>query len=212
MEFLAQFIDLFLHLDTHLQAIIEAYGLWTYAILFLIVFCETGLVVTPFLPGDSLLFAAGTFAATGSLNVVVLFFLFWIASIIGDIVNYTIGRVLGGKIFARKENRFFKQEYIERTQKFYEVYGAKTIVIARFLPILRTFAPFVAGIAKMHRGTFMVYNIVGGFLWSGTFTLAGFGFGNVPFIKENFSFAIMGIIALSVLPAVIHVLRERWKQ
>ncbi len=210
MDLIHSFIDIFVHLDTHLAEIISQYGTLTYLILFLIIFCETGLVVTPFLPGDSLLFAAGTFAATGALNLPILLFLLTTAAIIGDSVNYAIGKALGPKVF-KQNRRFLNHEHLEKTQRFYEKYGAKTIVIARFIPIIRTFAPFVAGVGRMKYETFAFYNVVGGILWCFVFTLLGYGFGNIPIVRDNFSFVIIAIIALSLLPPIIEFVRNRKK-
>lgn len=209
MDWIKNFIDLFLHLDKHLSVVIAQYGTWTYAILFLIIFCETGLVVTPFLPGDSLLFAVGAFAAIDSLNLWWLFFLLSIAAILGDTMNYWIGRKFGAKAFARDHSFFFKKEHLERTQKFYERYGGKTIVLARFMPIIRTFAPFVAGIGCMNYTRFFAYNILGGILWVSIFLFGGYFFGNIPFIKNNFFVAILAIVFISLLPGVIEYLRHR---
>jgi membrane-associated protein len=208
MEFLQQAIDIILHLDRYLGDLVRDYGGWTYAILFLIVFCETGLVVTPFLPGDSLLFAAGALAATGALNVHAVFVLLIVAAITGDAVNYAIGRRIGPAIF-RKETRFIKHAHLERTRQFYEKHGGKTIVLARFLPIIRTFAPFVAGVAQMRYPNFASYNIVGGLLWVALFLYGGFFFGNLPFVKENFSLVILAIIIISVVPVVLEWYRAR---
>jgi len=212
MELLHQFIDLFLHLDKHLGEIIKDYGVWTYAILFLIIFCETGFVVTPFLPGDSLLFACGAFAATGSLEVWSLCVLLSIAAILGDTVNYWIGSYIGPKAFSREDSRFFKKKHLVQTHEFYEKYGGKTIIIARFMPIVRTFAPFVAGIGKMSYGKFLTFNIVGGLLWIFSFTFLGYFFGNLPVVKKNFTLVILAIVVLSVLPSVIEVIRHRKKK
>jgi membrane-associated protein len=211
MELIKHFIDIFLHLDTHLNEVIQSYGLWTYLILFLIIFCETGLVVTPILPGDSLLFAAGALAAIdGSpLNVWLLFLLLCVAAILGDTVNYWLGAKLGPKVFAQEKSRFFKKEYLIRTQKFYERYGAKTIIIARFVPIVRTFAPFVAGIGSMNYARFITYNIVGGIFWVGICLAAGYLFGNIPIVKKNFSVVILAVIFISILPAIIEIIRSR---
>jgi len=210
-ELLKTLIDLFLHLDKHLNEIISNYGLWTYLILFLIIFCETGFVVTPFLPGDSLLFAAGTFAALGSLGVEQLIILLSIAAILGDTVNYWIGNYIGPRAFSGNI-RFLKKEYLDRTHAFYERHGGKTIVIARFIPIIRTFAPFVAGIGAMSYGKFIVYNVVGGVCWVLSFTLGGYFFGNLPMVKKNFSLVILAIIIISVLPGVIEFIKERARQ
>jgi membrane-associated protein len=204
---MADILDLFLHLDVHLQAVIGAYGVWTYVILFAVIFLETGIVVTPFLPGDSLLFAAGTFAASGSLEVGWLFILLFVAAVLGDTVNYRIGYMVGPRAFQAR-SRFFKQEHLERTHRFYERHGGKTIVLARFIPIIRTFAPFVAGIGRMSYGHFVFYNIFGGLLWTALFIFGGYFFGNLPIVEENFTLVILAIIVLSVLPPVIEFLRS----
>lgn len=209
MELIKTFIDLFFHLDQHLTWVFENYGLWTYLILFLIIFCETGLVVTPFLPGDSLLFGVGALAAGTPLNVGWLFILLSIAAILGDAVNYWIGYKIGGKLLQREDNRFIKKEYIDRTHRFYEKYGGKTIIFARFVPIIRTFAPFVAGIGWMRYGRFALYNVVGGLVWICSFLYAGYFFGNIPAVKENFTLVILGIIVVSILPGVIEVIRAQ---
>lgn len=208
MEFLQYLIDLFLHLDKHLDGIIKLYGTLTYVILFLVIFAETGLVFAPLLPGDSLLFAAGTFAALGSLNVHYLFFLLSTAAIIGDTVNYWIGHYIGPKLFA-KNSRYLKKEYLDRTHQFFEKYGGKTIIIARFVPIVRTFAPFVAGVGAMTYSKFILFNVVGGILWCALFIYGGFFFGNLPFIKNNFSLVIIVIIFLSLLPTITEYLRHK---
>ena len=209
MELIKEFIDLFLHLDTHLQTVIQTYGTWTYVILFIIIFCETGLVVTPILPGDSLLFAAGAFAATGSLDLQWLLILLVIAAVLGDAVNYTIGHFMGPRVFSQPDSRFLKKEYLDRTHQFYEKYGGKTIIIARFVPIVRTFAPFVAGVGSMTYAKFASYNVIGGLLWVGVCVLAGYAFGNIPVVKENFTLVILGIIFVSILPGIIEYLRQR---
>lgn len=208
MELMATFIDFFLHLDKYLNVIIDDYGTWTYLILFTIIFLETGVVITPFLPGDSLLFAAGTFAALGSLNPIWLFVLLTTAAILGDTVNYWIGNYIGPRAFSG-EIRFLKKEYLDRTHEFYERHGGKTIILARFVPIIRTFAPFVAGVGAMTYSRFVMFNVVGGIVWVGIFTFAGFFFGNIPAVKENFTLVILVIIFLSVLPPIIEVLKER---
>jgi membrane-associated protein len=211
MDIISYFIDFILHLDEHLSSIIQNYGTWTYLILFAIVFMETGLVVTPFLPGDSLLFAAGTFAspALGSaLNIGILWVLLVVAAIIGDTVNYWIGHYIGPKAFSG-EIRFLKKEYLDRTHEFYEKHGGKTIILARFVPIIRTFAPFVAGVGEMNYGRFITYNVVGGILWVTIFTLGGYFFGNLPFVKENFTLVVVAIIIISVLPAVYEIVKDR---
>lgn len=199
-------VDLFLHLDTHLSAVITQYGAWTYALLFLVIFIETGLVVTPFLPGDSLIFAAGTFAALGSLNVWLVFLLLALAAVLGDTVNYWIGHYLGERAY---HIRWIKKEYLDRTHGFFEKYGGKTIFLARFVPIVRTFAPFVAGIGRMSYGYFISYNIFGGIAWVGLFTAVGYLFGNIPFIREHFSLVVIAIILVSVLPMVYEAVKAR---
>lgn len=208
MEFISKLIDLFLHLDAHLHELILQYGTLTYSILFAVIFAETGFVFTPFLPGDSLLFAAGTFAAKGSFNVHLLFLLLSIAAILGDTVNYWIGHYIGMKIFNWKIP-FLKKEHIERTHQFYEKYGGKTIIIARFVPIVRTFAPFVAGVGSMTYSKFITYNVVGGIGWVAIFVYGGYFFGNLPFVKNNFSWVIVVIIFLSILPGIIEYIRHK---
>lgn len=212
MEFLSKIIDFIIHLDTHLSDLIQTYGLWTYLILFVVIFCETGLVVTPFLPGDSLIFAAGTFAARGDLKVGWLFLVLAAAAVIGDTVNYWIGKIIGPKIFHKEKTRFFKKEYLDRTHGFYEKYGAETIIIARFVPIIRTFAPFVAGIGRMSYLKFISYNVIGGVGWVAIFTFGGYFFGNIPFVKNNFSIVIIAIILISLVPAVLEFLKHRKKR
>jgi membrane-associated protein len=204
------FIDLFLHLDKHLAEITQTYGVWTYALLFLIIFLETGVVITPFLPGDSLLFAAGALAANDNsgLNVVLLFILLTVAAIIGDTVNYWIGHAIGPRAF-QGDIPFLKKEYLDRTHQFYEKYGGKTIVLARFIPIIRTFAPFVAGIGSMSYGKFITYNVFGGILWTTIFIFLGYFFGNLPFVEENFSLVIIAIIIISILPPVFEFIQSR---
>ena len=209
MELIGNLIELFLHLDKHLNEIIQNYGVWTYLLLFLIVFLETGLVVTPFLPGDSLLFAAGTFAALGSLNVVWLFILLSVAAIVGDTVNYWIGHYVGPKVFSREDVRFLNKKHLERTHQFYEKHGGKTIILARFIPIIRTFAPFVAGIGKMTYWRFISYNVIGGVVWVAIFTFVGYFFGNIPFVKDNFTLVILAIIFISLVPILIEFVNHR---
>ena len=211
MEFISYLIDLFLHLDKHLSQIIQNYGVWTYLLLFLVIFMETGFVVTPFLPGDSLLFAAGTFASPAlgsSLNIFLLWALLCTAAILGDTVNYWIGHFVGPKAFSG-EVRFLKVEYLDRTHEFYEKHGGKTIIIARFIPIIRTFAPFVAGIGAMNYGRFITYNVVGGVVWVTIFTFGGYYFGNLPFVKENFSLVVIAIIFISVVPMIFEFIKQR---
>jgi membrane-associated protein len=210
MDLVRQFIELFLHLDSHLAEIIQAYGTWTYVILFLIIFCETGLVVTPFLPGDSLLFAAGAFAALGSLSLPLLIVLLIVAAILGDAVNYFVGHKLGARLLANPDSRIFKKAYIDKTHAFYERYGGKTIVIARFVPIVRTFAPFLAGVGEMTYAKFATYNVVGAILWVGICAVAGYLFGNLPIVQDNFSLVILAIIAISLLPVAFEVV-QGWR-
>jgi membrane-associated protein len=208
VETINYLIDLFLHLDVHLNELIVQYGAVTYIILFLVIFAETGFVITPFLPGDSLLFAAGTFAAIGSLDVTLLFVLLTTAAIAGDTVNYWIGHYIGPKVFS-KETRFIKKKYLERTHNFYEKHGGKTIIIARFVPIIRTFAPFVAGVGAMTYSKFILFNIVGGIVWVVIFVFGGYYFGNIPAVKNNFSLVIIVIIVISVLPGLSEFIRHR---
>jgi len=214
MNLINLFVDLFLHLDQHLSVVIQTYGTWTYLLLFLIIFMETGFVVTPFLPGDSLLFAAGTFAspALGSpLNIFAVWILLCFAAVLGDTVNYWIGHFIGPRAFSG-EIRFLKKEYLERTEAFYQKHGGKTIVLARFIPIIRTFAPFVAGVGKMTYGHFIAYNVVGGIAWVTLFTFFGYFFGNLTFVKENFTFVVLAIILISVMPAFVEVVRSRMRR
>ncbi|HZX14445.1 MAG TPA: DedA family protein, partial [Thermodesulfobacteriota bacterium] len=194
MELLKDFADILIHLDKYLDSIIRSYGSLTYGILFLIVFCETGLVITPILPGDSLLFATGTVAALGSLDLSLIIILLSIAAIAGDTVNYWIGYLVGPKVFSKEKSRLFNKEYLDRTHHFYQKYGGKTIIIARFIPIIRTFAPFVAGIGRMTYKRFIIYNILGGIGWIVTFVLGGYFFGNIPLVKNNFALIILAII------------------
>jgi len=209
MDFVRTLTDLFLHLDQHLADVIQRYGAYTYGLLALVVFLETGLVVTPFLPGDSLLFAAGSFAGLGVLRLWPLFFLVTAAAILGDTVNYAIGAFLGPKVFHYQRSRLFNPEHLVKTHAFYEKYGGKTIIIARFIPIIRTFAPFVAGVGKMSYAHFLSFNVVGGVLWCAVCVFSGYFFGNLPLVKKNFSLVILAIIAISVLPALIEYLRHR---
>ena len=209
MELIKALAEILMHLDTHLDLVIRSYGVWTYGILFLIIFLETGLVVTPFLPGDSLLFAGGTFAALGSLDAKWLVVFLSIAAIAGDTVNYWIGHAVGPKVFTKEKSRFLNKEYLYRTHRFYEKYGGKTIILARFIPIIRTFAPFVAGIGSMTYRRFIIYNVSGGIAWVVMFVLGGYLFGNIPVVKQNFSLVIFAIIFLSILPGIIEFLRHR---
>lgn len=210
MDF-ASLIDIFLHLDKHLAMLSNQYGIWMYAILTLIVFCETGLVVTPFLPGDSLLFAIGALCAGGTLNPLIIAPLLLIAAISGDNVNYALGRTIGNKAFSNPDSKIFKRSHLEKTQNFYSEYGTKTIVMARFIPIVRTFAPFVAGIGSMRYITFLSYSIAGGILWIVSLITAGYYFGTIEIVKKNFSLVVLAIIALSILPAIIEAIKQRKK-
>ena len=211
MELIRFVVDFILHIDVHLAELVAQYGVWVYAILFLILFCETGLVVTPFLPGDSLLFVAGALAALpgNDLNVHTMVALMVVAAILGDAVNYTIGRLFGDKLFSNPNSKVFRRSYLDKTHAFYERHGGKTIILARFVPIVRTFAPFVAGMGKMSYRHFALYNVVGGLLWVLLFTYAGYLFGNFPVVQENLKLLIVAIILLSVLPGVIEVVRHR---
>jgi membrane-associated protein len=209
MEFLKSVLDFALHLDKHLSALIQQFGAWTYAILFVVIFVETGLVIMPFLPGDSLLFAAGTFAALGAFKLGWLVLVLAGAAVVGDTVNYWIGHYVGPKVFTRESSRFFKREYLDRTHAFYEKHGGKTIIIARFVPIIRTFAPFVAGIGRMSYGRFIAFNVVGGVGWVILLVGAGYFFGNIPFIKKNFSLALLAIVLFSTVPIAFEYLRHR---
>jgi len=199
MDLLKQLIDVFLHIDRHLEELTRNYGAWTNALLFIVVFCETGLVVTPFLPGDSLLFTAGALASLGTLNVWALFLLLSVAAILGDTVNYWIGKKIGPRAFDGSV-KFLKQEHLRKTEAFYEKHGKKTIILARFVPIVRTFAPFVAGVGSMTYGTFIAYNVIGGVAWVAICVFSGYFFGNIPIVKKNFSLVVLAIIGISVLP------------
>lgn len=212
MDFILKLVNFILHLDKSLGTIIQTYGTYTYVLLFLVIFCETGLVVTPFLPGDSLLFAAGAFAATGALDIRLVFILILIAAIIGDNANYNIGKFIGETIVQKKQSRFIKKEYIEKTHQFYEKHGGKTIIIARFMPIIRTFAPFVAGVGRMTYPRFLAYCIGGNLLWTSIFILGGYFFGNLPAVKEHFSVVILAIIFISFVPPFIEFIRQRRAQ
>ena len=212
MEYISHFIDLFLHLDKHLGELVKEYGTWTYLVLFVIVFCETGLVVTPILPGDSLLFAAGAIAALGSLNPHLLVVLLTIAAVLGDAVNYQIGRYVGPAVFKKEDSRYFKRAHLEKTHAFYERYGGKTIIIARFVPIVRTFAPFIAGVGQMSYKRFALYNVVGAVLWVVIGVYAGYLFGGLKIVKENFSLIIIAIVFISLLPAVFECWRAKQRK
>lgn len=209
MDFILQIIHLTLHLDVALGQVIADYGVWVYAILFLIIFCETGLVVLPFLPGDSLLFVAGMFAAKGDLNTALLLLLLCVAAVLGNTVNYAVGSYLGPRVFLWPNSRFFNRDALNRAHQFYEKHGGKTLVITRFMPILRTFTPFVAGVSTMSFGRFQFFNIAGALLWIASLVLAGHFLGNIPFVKNNLTLVILGIIALSLLPAAIAWLKNR---
>ena len=211
MLLLQRTLDVFLHLDVHLSAIIEQFGLLTYVILFLVIFCETGLVFTPFLPGDSLLFAAGAFAARGSLNPFLLTLLLWIAAILGDSCNYWLGGKLGRRVF-KEHRKILSMENLRATEGFYVRHGKKAIVLARFLPMFRTIAPFVAGVAKMHYPSFFFYNVVGATVWVFLFVWGGFFFGNLRVVEENFTLVILAIIVLSVIPAIVHAIQNRLRK
>ena len=212
MEIVSSFIDVVLHLDRHLQTLVANYGVWIYLILFAIIFCETGLVVTPFLPGDSLLFVAGAVAAGGGMDVHTLFAVLALASFSGDNTNYWIGRFAGPRIFTRKGSLLFNPEHLERTRRFYQRYGGKTVLIARFVPIVRTFAPFVGGMGKMAYSRFLGYSFAGAVLWIGSLTYAGYFFGNLPLVRDHLSIVIIGIVVLSIMPGVIEFLRARRQQ
>lgn len=202
-------IDFILNIGDHLQELVKNYGNWIYAILFAIVFCETGLVVLPFLPGDSMLFAAGAIAAVGDMNVFVLMGLLIIAAVLGDFVNFEIGKHFGQRLFANPSSKIFKQSYLQKTHDYYEKYGGRTIIIARFIPIVRTFAPFVGGMGKMNYAQFARYNVMGAVLWVTLFTLLGYFFGKLPFVKQHFSWIMIGIIVVSVVPMVVEIIRHR---
>ena len=211
MEFLHLVIDFILHIEVHLDYLIQTYHAWTYLILFMIIFCETGVVVLPFLPGDSLLFAIGAFAARGSFDFWTISITLLIAAIIGDSLNYTIGKYVRPKVFHKADSKLFNKNHLLKAQAFYEKYGAKTIIIARFIPIVRTFAPFVAGIGEMTYKKFMTYNVVGAVAWIFIFIPLGYFFGNLPFIQSNFKLVMIAIIVISVLPPIIEFIRERNK-
>ena len=212
MDFFATAFDMFLHVDRHLLDVATAYGLWVYGLLFLIIFLETGVVVTPFLPGDSLLFATGALAATGAIDITTVLLLLTAAAVIGDNTNYFIGRFVGPRVFTERHTRFLKREHMLRTQQFYDKHGGKAVVLARFVPIVRTFAPFVAGVGRMHYPRFLAFDVGGGILWVWSFGLLGYFFGSQPIIKENFGLAVVAVIGISVLPIVVEVFKARFKR
>jgi membrane-associated protein len=209
MEFIQLVIDFILHIDRHLAELTAAYGPWIYGILFLIIFCETGLVVTPFLPGDSLLFVAGAIATQDAMNVHIMVPLLIIAAVLGDAVNYSIGRFFGAKLFANPDSKIFRRRYLEVTEAFYDKHGGKTIILARFVPIVRTFAPFVAGMGHMPYRRFALYNVIGAVVWVTLFSYAGYLFGNLPVVQSNLHYLIVAIIFVSILPGVIEIVRHR---
>lgn len=212
MDLLTLIVDFILHVDVHLQELMNNYGLWVYGILFLIIFSETGLVVTPFLPGDSLLFAAGALTVGSAMDVNVLALVLIVAAVLGNITNYTIGHFFGAKLFNNPDSKIFRRDYLDKTHAFFDKHGGKTIIITRFLPIVRTFAPFVAGMGAMTYKRFMAFNIVGGILWVCSFVYAGYLFGNMPIVRQNFTLLVMGIIVFSILPIVIETVRHRLKR
>lgn len=209
LDFIKKLFDIAIHLDRYVVDIVHQYGLWTYLILFVVIFSETGFVVTPFFPGDSLLFAVGAVAAIGNLNILGLFLLLTLAAFVGNITNYWIGSKVGPGIFKKEKSRFFNREYLEKTRRFYEKYGSITIVIARFMPFIRTFAPFVAGIARMTYLRFLLYSFIGSLLWVSLFLFGGYFFGNIPVVKRNFSLVIVAIILISLVPAAVSIWKER---
>jgi membrane-associated protein len=203
MDIIIQFIDFVLHMDKHLPQLINSFGIWTYLILFIVIFCETGLVVTPFLPGDSMIFLLGALAKTGDINFPAIIAVLMLAAVLGDTCNYEIGRFFGMKLFGNENSRIFKKEYLDRTHNFYEKYGGKTIIIARFVPIIRTFAPFVAGMGSMSYKKFISFNVIGGIGWVALFSFGGFFFGGIPWVQKNFFIVAIAIIVISLMPAVI---------
>lgn len=209
MSIVETLINVIVHLDKYLNVILQNYGIWTYVIIFLIIFCETGLVVTPFLPGDSILFAAGALAAMGSLNIFSLFIIFYIAAVVGDTINYYVGKKIGNKILEKEDIKYINKEYLNKAHRFYDKNGSMTIVLGRFIPIIRTFVPFVAGIGEMNYSKFIIYNMIGGFVWVSIFLCGGFFFGNLPFIKHNFSYVVIAIIIISLIPVVVTFIKEK---
>lgn len=210
MSMIGTLSNVILHLDKYLNVIIQNYGIWTYAFIFLIIFCETGLVITPFLPGDSILFATGALAAIGSLKIVTLFGIFYLSAVIGDTVNYHIGQKIGAKILEKEDVKYINKEYLKRAHSFYEKHGSMTIVVGRFIPIIRTFVPFVAGIGEMKYSRFITYNILGGLLWVVLFLGGGYFFGDLPFIKQHFSYVLIAIITISLIPGIVAFIREKF--
>ncbi|MDD5405232.1 DedA family protein [Immundisolibacter sp.] len=211
MELLLSFVDLVLHLDKYLPLLIQQYGTWIYLALFLVIFCETGLVVTPFLPGDSLLFVTGALAATGAMEPQWLLLLLVSASFLGDNTNYWIGRLAGPRIFRSEASRFLKRDYLDKTHRFYEKHGGKAVVLARFFPIIRTFAPFVAGMGSMDYRRYLAFSFAGGLCWVGFFVLGGYFFGNIPVVKQNLTLVMLGIVVVSLLPGALGYLRHRFQ-
>ena len=209
MTVIKTFFDVILHLDKYLTVIFQNFGMWTYAILFMIIFCETGFVVTPFLPGDSVLFATGALASIGSLNIFILFPVFFISAVAGDTANYFIGKKIGSKIFDKEDVKYINKEYLKKAHSFYERHGSMTIVLGRFIPIIRTFVPFVAGIGEMNYPKFITYNMLGGFMWVILFLGGGYFFGGLPFIKQHFSIVVIAIIIISVIPAILTFIKEK---
>ena len=210
MDIIIYFIDFFIHLDQYLPVIVDGFGVWVYVIVFIVIFCETGLVVTPVLPGDSLLFALGALAALGALHIEALLILLCVAAVAGDSVNYAIGHYIGPKVFSYEDSRFFKKKYLLKTHEFYEKHGGKTIIIARFMPFIRTFAPFVAGVGAMSYSKFILFNITGGITWISIFLLGGYFFGNIPAVKSNFTVVIIVIVIISVMPGFIAYARQKF--
>jgi membrane-associated protein len=212
MELLTSFIDIVLHLDAHLLALVQEYGVWIYAILFAIIFAETGLVIAPFLPGDSLLFVIGALCGMGSLELQIAMPLLILAAFMGDNTNYWVGRLLGLRLLNHASQKLIKHEHLEKTHAFYAKHGGKTVIFARFLPIIRTFAPFVAGIGTMNYRLYLMYSIIGGVSWIGSLTLAGYFFGNIPFIKNNLTLMVLGIVFVSFIPAILEFIKHRRRQ
>jgi membrane-associated protein len=209
MSILGNLVSILLHLDKYLNVIIQNNGMWTYVIIFVIIFCETGLVVTPFLPGDSILFATGAIAAMGSLKVFTLFVVFYLAAVIGDTANYHIGKKIGAKILEKEDIKYINKEYLKKASAFYKKHGSMTILLGRFIPIIRTFVPFVAGIGEMNYTKFLTYNMLGGFAWVSFFLGTGYFFGNLPFIKHNFSYVVIAIVFISIIPGVVAFIKEK---